>query len=90
MSKKNLADAFNERQEKKGSTTDTGNPAVEQITQSHLPPSRRGKKRLEVWVSPEARKQLKLIAVEEDKSQDRMMADALNMLFAKHGIPPIA
>ena len=80
----------NERQEKKGTTTDTGNPAVEKITQSHLPPSRRGKKRLEVWVSPEARKQLKLIAVEEDKSQDRMMADALNLLFAKHGIPPIA
>lgn len=90
MSKKNLADAFNERQEKKGSTTDTGKTAVEKITQSHLPPSRRGKKRLEVWVSPEARKQLKLIAVEEDKSQDRMMADALNMLFDKHGIPPIA
>lgn len=90
MSKKKLADAFNERKEKKESTADTGNPAVEKITQSHLPPSRRGKKRLEVWVSPEARKQLKLIAVEEDKSQDRVMADALNMLFAKHGKPPIA
>lgn len=90
MSKKTLADAFNERKEKKESAADTGNPAVEKITQSHLPPSRRGKKRLEVWVSPEARKQLKLIAVEEDKSQDRVMADALNMLFAKHGVPPIA
>ena len=89
MSKKNLADAFNERKQKKESAADTPNPA-EKITQSHLPPSRRGKKRLEVWVSPEARKQLKLIAVEEDKSQDRVMADALNMLFAKHGIPPIA
>ena len=90
MSKKNLADAFNERQKKKEISTENVNPAVEKITQSHLPPSRRGKKRLEVWVSPEARKQLKLIAVEEDKSQDRVMADTLNMLFAKHGVPPIA
>ena len=90
MPKKNLADAFNERQEKKEVPADTGNRAVEKITQSHLPPSRRGKKRVEAWISPEARKQLKLIAVEEDKSQDRVMADALNMLFAKHGIPPIA
>ena len=44
MPKKNLADAFNERREKKESNTETSNPAVEQITQSHLPPSRRGKK----------------------------------------------
>ena len=90
MPKKNLADAFNERREKKESNTDTSNPAVEQITQSHLPPSRRGKKRVEAWISPEARKHLKHIAVEEDKSQDRVMADALNLLFEKHGIPPIA
>ena len=90
MAKKNLADAFNERREKKESNTENSNPAVEQITQSHLPPSRRGKKRLETWVSPEARKHLKLIAVEEDKSQDRVIADALNLLFEKHGIPPIA
>ena len=90
MAKKNLADAFNERQEKKESNTETSNPAVEQITQSRLPPSRRGKKRVEAWISPEARKHLKHIAVEEDKSQDRVMADALNLLFAKHGIPPIA
>ena len=90
MAKKNLADAFNDRREKKESAADTGNPAVEQITQSHLPPSRRGKKRVEAWISPEARKHLKHIAVEEDKSQDRVMADALNLLFEKHGIPPIA
>ena len=90
MAKKNLADAFNERRETKESNTENSNLAVEKITQSHLPPSRRGKKRVEAWISPEARKQLKLIAVEEDKSQDRVMADALNMLFAKHGIPPIA
>ena len=90
MPKKNLADAFNERREKKESNTEGSNPAVEKITQSHLPPSRRGKKRVEAWISPEARKHLKHIAVEEEKSQDRVMADALNLLFEKHGIPPIA
>ena len=90
MPKKNLADAFNERRVKKEANAETSNPAIEQITQSHLPPSRRGKKRVEAWVSPEARKHLKHIAVEEDKSQDRVIADALNLLFEKHGIPPIA
>ena len=90
MPKKNLADAFSERQKQKEVSAETVNPAVEQITQTHLPPSRRGKKRVEAWISPEARKHLKHIAVEEDKSQDRVMADALNLLFEKHGIPPIA
>lgn len=44
---------------------------------------------LQVRVSPEVRKQIKLLAAETGGSQQSIFIDALNMLFAKHGKPPI-
>lgn len=88
--KKNLTDVFNERKVKVETDAETGTAAVEKMTQSGLPPSRRGKRRVELWVSPDAKKQVKLIAVDEEKSQEQVMAEALNMLFKSRGVPPIA
>ena len=88
--KKNLTDVFNERKVKVETDAETGTSAVEKMTQSGLPPSRRGKRRVEVWVSPDAKKQVKRIAVDEEKSQEQVMAEALNMLFKSRGVPPIA
>ena len=90
MQKKKLTDAFNERKEKVETVAASGTSAVEKITQSSLPPSRQGKSRLETWVGKEAKKQLRLLAVEEEKSQDQLLRDGLNMLFRHHGRPPIA
>ena len=90
MQQKNLSDAFNERKDKVETVVASGTSAVEKLTQSGLPPSRQGKRRLELWLSPDAKKQVKLIAVDEEKSQEQVMADALNMLFKSRGIPPIA
>jgi hypothetical protein len=36
------------------------------------------------------RRQLKALALELDKTSDALIAEALNMLFAKHGKPEIA
>ena len=88
--KKNLTDVFEERKGKVETDAETGTSAVEKLTQSGLPPSRRGKRRLELWLSPDAKKQVKLIAIDEEKSQEQVMADALNMLFKSRGVPPIA
>ena len=88
--KKNLTDVFKERKGKAVTDAQSGTSAVEKLTQSGLPPSRQGKRRLELWLSPDAKKQVKMIAIDEEKSQEQVMADALNLLFKSRGIPPIA
>ncbi len=45
---------------------------------------------LMVVISPEARKQLRILAAELDVKQQDLVADAINLLFKKHGKPTIA
>jgi hypothetical protein len=42
------------------------------------------------WVPIAAKRQLRVMAAESDTTQQALMRDALNMLFTKHGKPPIA
>jgi antitoxin-like ribbon-helix-helix protein len=42
------------------------------------------------WHDPAVRTQLKLLAVETDATEQKLMQQALNLLFAKYGKPPIA
>jgi hypothetical protein len=42
------------------------------------------------WHDPAVRQQLKLLAVETDKTEQKLMQEALNLLLAKHGKPQIA
>jgi hypothetical protein len=52
--------------------------------------SRIGKVSIGVWVDPAVRKQLAQIALDHDKDQSDMVAEALNLLFERYGKPPIA
>ena len=92
--KRPLAELMQENEEKeslkKEKPEQAATSAVGTVTQSGLPPSRQGKSRLETWVSRDAKKQLRILAVEEEKSQDQLLRDGLNMLFRNHGRPPIA
>jgi len=45
---------------------------------------------LMVVINPEARKQLRILAAELDVKQQDLVADAINLLFKKHGKQPIA
>jgi hypothetical protein len=45
---------------------------------------------LPFWTNGQARKQLKYIAVEEERTQQKLLLEALNMLFQSRGKPPIA
>lgn len=53
-------------------------------------PSRRGKKPVTGYYDPAVRQQLAVLAAEEDRSQNDLIGEALNMLFERYGKSPIA
>jgi hypothetical protein len=55
--------------------------------------TKRGRENLKpimTWHDPAVRQQLKLIAVEKDLTEQKLMQEALNLLFERHGKPQIA
>lgn len=52
--------------------------------------SREGRVAITQWVDPVVRKQLAGIALDTDKKQNVLVAEALNLLFELYGKPPIA
>jgi hypothetical protein len=79
-------------------------PAAAEVPQTGLPandktrkrakdetrPGRDGRQFIAAHVTPEAAKQFKLLAVQHDKTTQDMMKEAMNDLFAKHGLSRIA
>jgi antitoxin-like ribbon-helix-helix protein len=63
-------------------------PAAEPGT--YIPPSRRTKKIFSAWMDKAALEQLKRLAAREKVPQQKLIAEAFNLLFEKHGLPPIA
>ena len=55
-----------------------------------IPPSRRTKKTFTAWADKDALAQLKRLAEHRKVSQQKLIAEAFNLLFEKHGLPPIA
>jgi hypothetical protein len=53
-------------------------------------PDRAGKRAALFHLPAAAKKQLAMLAVERETTQGALMSEALNMLFQKHGKPPIA
>ena len=53
-------------------------------------PSRTGKVVISAYFDPAVRQQLAILAIKQERSQAALMADALNLLFEKHGEPTIA
>jgi|JRHI01.1.fsa_nt_gi hypothetical protein len=54
------------------------------------PRSRHGRRAITAWQEEAAVQQLKAIAFEQNWTQQRAVAEALNLLFAKHGKPTVA
>lgn len=65
-------------------------PAVTQLENENLPPSRQGKRPYTMWIPPDAHKIIRILAAEDDVSQEQIGKDALNALFRERGRPPIA
>lgn len=53
-------------------------------------PSRKGQTLVGGFFAPEVHRQLKVMAAEQGTTQQALIAEALNMLFAKSGKPEIA
>ncbi|HWZ51724.1 MAG TPA: ribbon-helix-helix domain-containing protein [Granulicella sp.] len=53
-------------------------------------PSRTGKKPVTGFFEPEVSRQLKKAALEQDKTMQQLLQEALNDLFRKYDLPPIA
>ena len=53
-------------------------------------PSRRGKKAITGYYDPAVRQQLAVLAAEENRSQNDLLAEALNMLFERYRKSTIA
>lgn len=52
--------------------------------------NRRGKVIISAYFDPAVRKQLAMLAVEQDTTQAALISEALNMMFEKYGRSPIA
>jgi hypothetical protein len=89
--KANLAEALHEASGKKvtGDTV-TKSKENESPVLSGKPPSRVGKKVVAGHFDPAVIRQLKLLAMNNDTSIQVMLSEALNDLFAKHNMKPIA
>ena len=71
-----------------------GEPTAELVAsaesrQRHFRPGREGKSNVTGYFPPEVKKQLRLLAAEQDTTIQNLLAEALNDLFAKHGKPEI-
>lgn len=53
-------------------------------------PGRDGRQFIAAHVLPDAAKQFKLLAVQKDKTTQDLLIEAINDLFAKHGLSRIA
>ncbi len=63
-------------------------PAAEPATKKDMPkpPSRVGKRVLSVYLDPLAWKQLRQLALDTETTTQALGEEAVNLLFAKHGI----
>jgi hypothetical protein len=66
----------------------TAAPRAEAATP--VAPSRQGKKAIAAYFDPAVRKQLAMLAVQEERTQADLLAEAINLLFEKYGQSPIA
>lgn len=90
MQKKDLSDIFSEKKEQEKVALGTESNSVVASASENLPPSRQGKRCLTGWFNPETHQQVRMIAAKEDKTYEQVLGDGLNLLFEKHGMPPIA
>ena len=85
MTRKSLAQAL------KAKEAQAPTPERETASEpSERAPSRRGRRAVTFYTTPEAHKQLRLLSVELDRSVQALGIEALNALFAQHGKAQIA
>ena len=82
MAKRSLQDAFASKAQPTGPA-----PALQPEAHARRPPSRRGLKALTVWVDPAVHQQVRMMALEQNRSAEDMLREAVADLFQKYGRP---
>ncbi len=59
-------------------------------SQALRPPSRVGKKVVSGYFDPDVSKQLARLGIDQDRTNEHLLREALNDLFTKYQLPPIA
>ena len=89
--KKKLSEVFIENEnELKPQETETEVEPTPKPTENSVRPSRKDKRHIGGYFSPDVYKQLRLIGVEKDMTMQDMMAEAFNAFFKINDKPPIA
>jgi hypothetical protein len=57
---------------------------------AYVAPSRQNMKRIQGYFSQRVKRQLRMLAAQEDKTEEQLVGEALNLLFQKHQLPTIA
>lgn len=87
----NLAEALKQNTPaQKESTPRKTEPVGAEPANEKIAASRRDKRNISGYFSPEVHRQLRIIAAEEDKNLQEVLGDALNVFFQNKGRPPIA
>ncbi len=55
----------------------------------YVAPSRRDMKRIQGYFSARVKRQLKILAAEQGKTEEQLVGEALNLLFQAHRLPTI-
>jgi hypothetical protein len=57
---------------------------------TYIPPSRQNMKRIQGYFSARVKRQLRMLAAQNDKTEEQLVGEALNLLFQTNGLPAIA
>jgi hypothetical protein len=77
-------------------TKGPGTPGAQSVKETAVPKTaakgkgRQGRQFIAAHVVPEAAKQFKLLAVQQDRTTQTLLVEAINDLFAKYGLSRIA
>ena len=77
------------KSKKEGTAPETAEQGAE-AANPHSRPSRTGTKHVGGHFSPEVSKQLRRIALDEDSSVQKLLAEAIDMIFHSRKLPTIA
>ena len=85
MAKRSLQDAFKSKAQPTAPAPAPTPPVPK--AQARRPPSRRGLKALTVWVDPAVHQQVRMMALEQNRSAEDILREAVADLFQKYGRP---
>ena len=85
MAKRSLQDAFKSKVQPTAPAPAPPPPVPK--APARRPPSRRGLKALTVWVDPAVHQQVRMMALEQNRSAEDMLREAVADLFQKYGRP---